>query len=316
MRQDILDPDDGELFIRLHQALMLFVNKKRKIVKHNASSKEIVSLPFKQRLKVRDALVKDLGFIDAFVEENPYELGPDELEIVRSWKDLVAGEFYVLRFLKKHAIFLTTKEPIVAYGVVAVTEPLEDVIDIPLPFYCKTVLHPFKGRIVYDGLMQGYNVIIGRNMTRELNDSYNDAKERYGVVASLPWDPGSEKKEARKSSTKKTQRKKGPGILGRWRIAWMEEWDQDFLDEEVEGYIAFEKNGTGEFQFGYVQGQIDHREAERDGKPAVEFSWDGNDEMDRAQGRGWAVLNGEELEGRIFFHLGDDSAFRAVKKGR
>jgi hypothetical protein len=54
----------------------------------------------------------------------------------------------------------------------------------------------------------------------------------------------------------------------------------------------------------------------RDGKPAVEFSWDGNDEMDTAQGRGWAVLDGDEIEGRIFFHLGDDMAFRAVRKGR
>jgi hypothetical protein len=30
------------------------------------------------------------------------------------------------------------------------------------------------------------------------------------------------------------------------------------------------------------------------------------DEMDPAQGRGWAVLKGDELHGRIFFHQGDD----------
>ena len=61
---------------------------------------------------------------------------------------------------------------------------------------------------------------------------------------------------------------------------------------------------------------IDYREVERDGKPGVEFSWDGNDEMDPAQGRGWAVLDGDEIDGRIFFHQGDDSAFRAVRKRR
>jgi hypothetical protein len=48
----------------------------------------------------------------------------------------------------------------------------------------------------------------------------------------------------------------------------------------------------------------------------VEFSWEGNDECDPASGRGWAVLEEDgSLCGRIFFHLGDDSGFTAVRKG-
>lgn len=56
-----------------------------------------------------------------------------------------------------------------------------------------------------------------------------------------------------------------------------------------------------------MQGQIDYHLGERDGKPAVEFSWDGNDEMDPAQGRGWLVLEGDALKGMFYFHLGDES---------
>jgi hypothetical protein len=33
--------------------------------------------------------------------------------------------------------------------------------------------------------------------------------------------------------------------------------------------------------------------------------------MEPAQGRGWAVLDGEELKGEILFHQGDDSGFLA-----
>ena len=66
----------------------------------------------------------------------------------------------------------------------------------------------------------------------------------------------------------------------------------------------------------YFHGDIDYRVVEQDGKTGVEFSWDGNDEMDPAQGRGWAVLDGNEIEGRLFIHRGDESAFRAVRKGR
>lgn len=55
----------------------------------------------------------------------------------------------------------------------------------------------------------------------------------------------------------------------------MDQWDQDYVDGEVEGFILFDRNGLGSFQFGYLQGQIDYRNTTRDGKPAVEFSWEG-----------------------------------------
>lgn len=42
-------------------------------------------------------------------------------------------------------------------------------------------------------------------------------------------------------------------FIGKWRITEMEQWDQNFIDAEVRGYITFSKNGMGEFQFGYVQ---------------------------------------------------------------
>lgn len=59
---------------------------------------------------------------------------------------------------------------------------------------------------------------------------------------------------------------------------------------------------------------MDCRHGQRDGRPWVEFTWDGYDEGDQAQGRGWAALAVDgSLHGRIYFHLGDDSGFRAVR---
>src|SRR5262245_9139034 len=96
----------------------------------------------------------------------------------------------------------------------------------------------------------------------------------------------------------KKRKAKSP-LAGRWRITWMEQWDQDFVDAEVEGFFQFGADGAGEFQFGYVRGDLNYKEAARDGNPCVEFDWDGSDEMDPAQGHGWAVLKGEEIEGLI-----------------
>ena len=108
--------------------------------------------------------------------------------------------------------------------------------------------------------------------------------------------------------------KKAKTIEGRWRITSMSAWEDDFLDEEVEAFIEFKERGWGSFRFGNVQGQMDCRQTTRDGQSAVEWSWDGNAEMDAAQGRGWAVVKGDELIGMIFFHGGgDDSEFVATR---
>ena len=70
----------------------------------------------------------------------------------------------------------------------------------------------------------------------------------------------------------------------RWRIISMSAWEQDCVDEEEKGYIEFEDKDQSEFHFDYVHGQMDCRLSTRDGEPAVEWTWDGNDEMDPGPG--------------------------------
>jgi hypothetical protein len=100
-------------------------------------------------------------------------------------------------------------------------------------------------------------------------------------------------------------------FLGSWKITAMELWDSDYIDLVVPGFFAFRADGVGEFEWGAVQGWTDCRFAERDGRPLVEFSWQGNNDGDDASGRGWAVRDGDRIEGRFFFHQGDASAFTA-----
>jgi hypothetical protein len=102
-------------------------------------------------------------------------------------------------------------------------------------------------------------------------------------------------------------------FIGTWFITEMEVWDQEYVNMEVPGHFTFRKDGTGHFQFGLVQGEMDCRLESDDGRERIEFSWEGQDELDSASGRGWAVIENEELRGRIFIHQGDDSTFRASK---
>ena len=183
----LLEPHDVELFFRLHRTLMFFVNQRFKVISDDlASPEEFAALTPEVRLKVRDALNADVDLIESFVGENPTHLSDAELDIVRSWRHLIAGRFYVFRELKKYTVFLSTTRPAIAYGVLALSQPFEELIGPYLPVLTQTVLLPFKGVIVYDGLMSSYNISFGPGIRRSMNESFKEAKARHGIVTSLP----------------------------------------------------------------------------------------------------------------------------------
>jgi hypothetical protein len=100
-------------------------------------------------------------------------------------------------------------------------------------------------------------------------------------------------------------------LVGRWRLVAMSGWDREDIDLDGPGFIEFAADGTGQVGFIAVTGWLDCRASERDGSPGVEFTWEGVDEGDQVSGRGWAVLVDDAIDGHLFFHLGDDSSFRA-----
>jgi hypothetical protein len=75
-------------------------------------------------------------------------------------------------------------------------------------------------------------------------------------------------------------------------------------------YILLDQDG-GEFAFDCLTGSISGA-CEGD---AIEFSWQGNDEMEPASGDGWAELQDDgSLEGEISLHDGDDIPFIARRQ--
>jgi hypothetical protein len=102
-------------------------------------------------------------------------------------------------------------------------------------------------------------------------------------------------------------------FVGDWRITEMEVWDADYFDMEVPAYITIRKDLTGEFQFGLVQAQLDGKIESADATSRLAFTWSGFDENDPVNGRGWFRATGDQAEGRIFIHLGDESGFKAER---
>lgn len=97
-------------------------------------------------------------------------------------------------------------------------------------------------------------------------------------------------------------------LKGRWRIVAMPDYVEDYLDMVEPAYILIEENGSGEFAFGCVTGDI---RTQREGD-ALTFSWEGSDEMDETCGDGWVKLQPDgSLKGQICFDRGDEADFLA-----
>ena len=102
--------------------------------------------------------------------------------------------------------------------------------------------------------------------------------------------------------------------IGKWWIKEMELWDKEYIDLVAQGHFMIKSNGTGSFQFGAVEAGVDCKVELAKGVERLEFSFEGADEGDPVSGRGWAQAEGTNMTGRIYFHLGDDSAFTAERK--
>jgi hypothetical protein len=138
-----------------------------------------------RKLKVRDALFEHPNSSKNTWLRTP-KLSTEELDIVESWKRFVAGEFMVERFLKKGAIFIGSHDPPSVYLVLGLHSSIEEILPpYGAPYYVKAVLLPFRGRIIYDGLLEPYSLFFGSGIRGSLRESYLRAKQRGEIIETL-----------------------------------------------------------------------------------------------------------------------------------
>lgn len=165
-----LSQEDADIFFRLMWSLQHFVNGELGILPQVSNPDAYANdYGMEEKLEVRNALLKDKTWYEKYVDANPEKVTDRELAIISDWQHFIADRFFIERCLKKHAIFIRDEE---VYGVLGLNNGLAELIPTSyLPVYVYAVLLPFKGKIIYDGLLQSSNVIFGRNITAELKDT-------------------------------------------------------------------------------------------------------------------------------------------------
>ena len=202
-----LSQEEADLFFKLMWGLQFYVNQQRQILPDIKSVDEYTALSTPDKGEVRDTLWESPDLIDAYVAENPDGRSAEELEIVRKWKGFVLGTFQIFRHLKKHTILIGEKSQV--YGVLGLFNSLEEVYyGYPLPIMAETVLLPFKGKIVYDGLLKGYNISFGGGIRSRLNEEYMTAKQNDRITTTLEPEIAAPPER----SSKKPARNLGPAV--------------------------------------------------------------------------------------------------------
>lgn len=200
---------EGRLFYHLFGELMRFGNRRLQAVDDEDLDSNFGRIAPETRMRIRDAVFQHPEIIDDFVRENPSHLSAEELATVARWKNFVAGTFYVYRYLKQHTIFMGGKKHDQAFGVLALADSIEVVLEAwPLPAMVRTVLLPWRDKIIYDGLMWRYQILVGNGVRDQLDEYYRKVKEGEGIVLSLP------RRAARGQTVRSTARKTPPRHRG------------------------------------------------------------------------------------------------------
>lgn len=179
----ILSTEDKDLFYRLNWSLLFYVNKKYPVI-DGINTPDFKNQDLNKVLEIHEKIFANTELIDSFVAENPFNFIPDELDIIKSWKNFVKGRFFIISHLKNHSIFLKDDEQ-KAYGVIGLIDEIEDITPPYVPSLVGTVLLPFKGRIIHYGLFQFYNIRFGSGIKKDMQAKYQTAKSKFGIILSL-----------------------------------------------------------------------------------------------------------------------------------
>jgi hypothetical protein len=184
----ILSTDDAQLFYKLLWGVQFYVNQQVGTLKGVTSVDTYAHLSSEKKVKVRDLLWKRPALMDDYIQTNPDAFTASELDVLRNWRrQFLNGTYYIFRHLKKGTIFIGDQDKV--YFVSGLVTPLDEIVpSYALPQMVQTVLLPFKGLIVYDGLFSGYNVSFGGNIRADLNRVYQVAKHKERIITSLDPD--------------------------------------------------------------------------------------------------------------------------------
>ncbi len=168
---------DARLFYKIYFALLEFTNKKYKI---NTNIK-IYNCNGINPYKIKDIVDKYWENKDAITLEfclaNPYKFNKEELNIASEFKKGIRSMFIISRYELEYTAFME-KDKI--YMIKGLNDNIDNIIPYKeLPYVTVTSIIPFKGNLVYDGMLLGMNIKMGYEFDETVEREYDLMMKYY-----------------------------------------------------------------------------------------------------------------------------------------
>jgi hypothetical protein len=149
----MMTEQDAVLFHRLYQPLLVYAAQRTGVASGVRTPEDLRSLGKDKLIEIRDQCHARQDLIEQFCQANPSGFTSEDLESVRMWKHHAKGTFFVVKVTKEGALFLDERKDGKAYLVQPLLSTFEELLPARPPVRVDAVLLPFKGRVVYDGLL-------------------------------------------------------------------------------------------------------------------------------------------------------------------
>ena len=172
-----LSKKDADLFYKLYFGLLQYTNEKYNIrPSYNVVKKKKINPSDLTELVDKFWKCKDT-IIDEFCSDNPYSFSKDELDIIVGFKKGFRNNFIIVGFTKEYTILMYLDK---AYMIKGITSNIDETFSYTnIPSFVETSIMPFKGHLIYDGLLYGYPIDFGPNFSYVVNKEYSKAIKCY-----------------------------------------------------------------------------------------------------------------------------------------
>ena len=189
--------EDVGKYYELFNKLMVFVQNDYADKNGKEKLTELFTLKFDGTYAGRDYLIENgemvnivehlnsnRDLITRFIEAKQDELDDKELEVYKEWENFISAECMILQTHNDSEVLAWDMAANKVYLVYGLYDPLASLLP-RLPFYADMVLLPFKGRIVFNGLLMGKDIEYGKNILRTLIELYKKDIKENGIVMEL-----------------------------------------------------------------------------------------------------------------------------------
>jgi len=178
-----LPEDEFRTFLNAHLDLLHYAGQRGGAIPADMDYQKFLDLNFLRKKECRDVLLENEELMDDFLTLKNGAWDEEQKAVVLAMKRALTGDFFLLKCLKHHAIFLKT-DTRTFYAVKALRDPFDQMID-RFPKYLKASLVPFKDKIVYDGFLLPYSVVVGTGIKKVLTAAYKKAKRNGEIVTTF-----------------------------------------------------------------------------------------------------------------------------------